>query len=130
MLLCLALRDLSPEQRLSVARQYNPLWDEVELAPWVQSKIEFNPEVFQHLERVVPWREILPHIICPILLVTGDPKAHAIVTPQIAQEASRLWQQGEVIQILGAGHCVHRDRYAETMPLIQSFLSRVQANLR
>jgi pimeloyl-ACP methyl ester carboxylesterase len=80
---------------------------------------------YPELERVVAWREILPRINCPILLVTGDPKAHAIVTPQIAQEASRLWQQGEVIQIPGAGHCVHRDRYAEAVPQIQAFLSRV-----
>jgi pimeloyl-ACP methyl ester carboxylesterase len=121
----LALRDLPPEQRLVVARQYNPLWDEVELAPWVESKIEFNLEIFQYLERVVPWREMLPRISCPILLVTGDPEAHAIVTPQIAQEAAHLWQHGEIIQIKGAGHCIHRDRYAETMPQIQAFLSRV-----
>jgi pimeloyl-ACP methyl ester carboxylesterase len=121
----LALKTLPPEQRLVIARQYNPLWGEVELAPWVASKMEFNPDVFGHLERVVPWRDLLPRIRCPILLVTGDPEAHAIVTPQAAQEAARLWHQGKVIQIGGAGHCIHRDRYAETMPQIQSFLSQV-----
>lgn len=121
----LALKALPPEQRLVIARQYNPLWDEIELAPWVESKLEFNPDVFGHLERVIPWRDLLPRIRCPILLVTGDPEAHAIVTPQVAQEAARLWQQGKVIQIAGAGHCIHRDRYAETMPQIQSFLSQV-----
>jgi pimeloyl-ACP methyl ester carboxylesterase len=121
----LALNELPPEQRLVIARQYNPLWDEVELAPWVASKLEFNPDVFQHLEPVVPWREILPRIRCPILLVTGDPEARAIVTPGVAQEAARLWHRGKVIQIADAGHCIHRDRYADTMPQIQSFLSQV-----
>lgn len=121
----LALRNLPADQRLGVARKYNPLWDEVELTPWVESKIAFNIEVFQHLERVMPWRELLPRITCPTLLVTGDPVARAIVTPQTAQEALSLLPHGEVIQITGAGHCIHRDRYAETMPQIQAFLSRV-----
>jgi len=121
----LELRNLPPEQRLAFARQYNPLWDEVELAPWVESKIAFNPAVFQRLERVMPWREILPRITCPALLVTGDPASRAIVTSHTAQEALSLMSRGEVIQIAGAGHCIHRDRYAETMPQIQAFLSRV-----
>jgi pimeloyl-ACP methyl ester carboxylesterase len=59
------------------------------------------------------------------LLVTGDPESHAIVTPEIAQQAARLWQNGEVVQVPGAGHSIHRDRYAETMAPIQAFLSRV-----
>ena len=121
----IALKDLPAEQRLAIARQYNPLWDEVELAPWIESKLTFNPEVFQHLEYTVAWREVLPRITCPILLVTGDPECYAIVTPQIAREAAQLWRQGEVIQIPRAGHCVHRDRYTQTMPQIEAFLSRV-----
>ncbi|HEY7122987.1 MAG TPA: alpha/beta hydrolase [Ktedonobacterales bacterium] len=121
----LALKELPTGQRLVIARQYNPLWDEIELAPWVESKLEFNPDVFRHLERVVPWRDLLPRIRCPILLVTGDPEAHAIITDQVAEEGARLWQQGKEIQIAGAGHCIHRDRYAEPMSQIQSFLSEV-----
>lgn len=122
----LDLKDLAPEQRLAIARQYNPLWDEVELEPWVASKMTFNPEVFQHMEPIAAsWRDRLPGISCPLLLITGDPAAHAFITPQVAQEAAGLLQHGEVIQIAGAGHCIHRDRYAETMPQIQAFLSRV-----
>ena len=121
----LSLRTMSTEERLVAARKFNPLWDEVELGPWADSKVEFDPEVFQHLQPTYPWQELLPAITCPILLVTGDPAAGAIVTPQTAREAASLWQRGEVIQIQGAGHCIHRDRYAETMPRIQDFLSRV-----
>lgn len=121
----LSLKTMSQEERLLAARKYNPLWDEVELAPWAASKVEFNPDVFQHLQGVFPWRELLPRIACPILLVTGDPEAHAIVTPQAAAETAQLWHNGEVIQIAGAGHCIHRDRYTETMPLIRGWLSRV-----
>src|SRR6185312_1878253 len=120
----LSLKTMAPEQRLPAARTMNPGWDEVELAPWTDSKVEFDSEVFRHWEGHFSWRELLPRISCPILLVTGDPAAHAIVTPQIAQEAANLWQQGEVLQIQGAGHCIHRDRYAATLPQVLDFLRR------
>ncbi len=121
----LSLRTMSPEERLVAARTFNPTWDEVELGPWADSKVEFDPGIFQLLQISFPWREQLSAITCPILLVTGDPAASAIVTSQVAQEAASLWRQGEVIHIQGAGHCIHRDRYAETMPQIQHFLDRV-----
>jgi len=121
----LSLRTMSPEERLIAARKINPNWDEVELGPWADSKVEFDQGIFQHLQVTFRWREQLSAIPCPILLITGDPTAGAIVTPQVAQEATSLWRQGEVIQIQGAGHCIHRDRYAETMPQIQDFLKRV-----
>lgn len=121
----LRLKGMSPDERLVAARTFNPIWDEVELGPWADSKVEFNPEVFQHLEQIIPWRDYLPRISCPVQLVIGDPQAHAIVSPQLAQEAASLWQHGEILQIQGAGHCIHRDRYAATVPQVLNFLSRV-----
>ncbi|HYA99484.1 MAG TPA: alpha/beta hydrolase [Ktedonobacteraceae bacterium] len=121
----LSLRTMSPEERLGAARRINPGWDEVELGPWADSKVEFDTDIFQHLQVTFPWREQLSTITCPILLVTGDPAAGAIVTPQVAREAASLWRQGEIIYIQEAGHCLHRDRYAETIPQIQNFLSRI-----
>jgi len=121
----LSLRTMSPEERLIAARKINPNWDEVELGPWSDSKVEFDQSIFQHLQVTFPWREQLPAITCPILLVTGDPASGAIVTPGVAHETASLWRQGEVIQIQDSGHCIHRDRYAETMPQIQDFLNRV-----
>ena len=77
----LSLRTMSPEERLIAARKYNPNWDEAELGPWADSEVEFDPGIFQHLQVSFLWREQLPAITCPILLVTGDPTAGAIVTP-------------------------------------------------
>ena len=69
--------------------------DEAELGRWADSKVEFDPGIFQHLQVSFPWREQLPAITCPILLVTGDPTAGAIINPQVAREAASLWQQRE-----------------------------------
>lgn len=120
-----ALRSLTSEQRLAAARAFNLTWDEAELGPWVESKVEFDLDIGQYMQTDYPWREPLPRISCPILLITGDPAHQSLVTPQAAEEAARLWRNGEVVHIEGAGHSIHRDRYAETMQAVSDFLSRV-----
>lgn len=122
----LALRTLTPAERLVKARAFNPLWAEAELEPWAESKAQFNMEVLQSVGSMgkTPWKEPLARITCPLLLLTGDPANHAIVTPEVAAEAQQLWQKGEVAHLSGAGHNVHRDRYPEAMAAARAFLSR------
>ena len=95
--------------------------DVEEIIPWADSKAEFNIDILEPalaaFPNAAPWREIISRIECPILLITGDPELHAIVTPDVAQEATRLWKRG-------AGHNIHRDRYDETMTAVRAFLSR------
>ena len=120
-----ALGAMSPAQRTAKGAELNPGWHALEIEPWVQSKIEVDPAVlgyFGSFDRY-PWREALARIQCPGLLITGDPDKMAIVTPQIAREAVTLWPGGEVAHMAGAGHCVHRDRYAETMAAVDAFLA-------
>lgn len=122
----LALRTLTPAERLVKARAFNPIWAEAELEPWAESKTQFNLEVLQSIGSMgkTPWKESIARIICPLLLLTGDPANHAIVTPEVAAEAQQLWQRGEVARVSGAGHNIHRDRYPEAMAAARAFLSR------
>lgn len=122
----LAIRTLSPAKRLVKARQFNPLWDKVELEPWAESKAQFDLAVLQAVGSMAetPWQEPLSRITCPLLLLTGDPAHHAIVTPEMATVARQFWQRGEVAQIARAGHNIHRDRYPETMAVARAFLGR------
>src|SRR5258708_16368912 len=80
----LSLKALSPEECLVAARMFNPKWDEIELAPWAEAKVEFNLVFFQYLATVAPWRDLFPGDACPILLVTGAPGDPAICTSEIA----------------------------------------------
>ena len=102
--------------------------DVEEIIPWADSKAEFNIDILEPalaaFPNAAPWREIISRIECPILLITSDPELHAIVTPDVAQEATRLWKHGEMVHISGAGHNIHRDRYDETMTAVRAFLSR------
>jgi pimeloyl-ACP methyl ester carboxylesterase len=120
-----ALGAMSPEARTAKGAALNPGWDVLEVEPWAQSKIEVDPNVlgyFGSFDRY-PWREAFARMRCRGLLITGDPDKMAIVTPQVAREAVALWPGGAVAHIAGAGHCVHRDRYAETMAAIDAFLA-------
>lgn len=119
------VRSLPRQERLVRAAADNPGWSEEEIVPWSDSKVEFDPAILQHaaMFRAVPWRDVLARIVCPVLLITGDPPCGAIVAPDVAEEASRLWQRGEVAHIPGAGHSIHRDRYDETMEEVRRFLA-------
>ena len=122
------LRALPREERIARGFALNPNWAREEIIPWADSKAELNIDILEPALAAVasaaPWREVISRIECPILLITGDPQLHAIVTPEIAQQASHLWKHGEVLHMSGAGHNVHRDRYDETMAPVRAFLSR------
>lgn len=125
-----ALRSMSPAEREAVAVAQNPGWHRTEIEPWAQSKVEVDLAVLDQFGTfdTAPWRETLAHIRCPGLLITGDPTLMAIVTPEVAREAVALWPNGEVSHIAGAGHCIHRDRYAETLAAVDAFLERQAAS--
>ncbi len=121
------LRALPREERVTRGFALNPTWIKEEIIPWADSKAELNIDILEPalaaLGNAAPWREIVSRIECPILLMTGDPELHAIVTPDIAQEATQLWKYGEMVHIRGAGHNIHRDRYDETMAEFRAFLN-------
>ena len=122
------LRALPREERIARGFALNPNWAKEEIIPWADSKAELNIDTLEPalaaVANAAPWREIISRIECPIQLITGDPELHAIVTPEIAQEAAQLWKHGEVLHISGAGHNIHRDRYDETMTAVRAFLNR------
>lgn len=113
-------------QRLARAAEANPGWDAAELAPWVESKLAVDPAVTDSLGRLEAWdwRRGLVSLRCPGLLVTGEPGT-AIVTPEIAQEVLALWPAGRLLNVAGAGHNIHRDRWTETTTAVRAFLGAV-----
>lgn len=117
-------RALTPEERLATAAAMNPRWHADELPPWAESKAQFDPAVGNYFASFqgYPWRAVLARIACPTLLVTGDPEAGAIVTPEVAREAMALLQRGQVVRVAGSGHNIHREGYEQTMQAVRTFL--------
>ena len=65
--------------------------------------------VFEALDSLPDWRQVVPGIECPTLLVCGDPSKGAIVTAEQAHEIRELNSVIEVATISSAGHCPSLD---------------------
>jgi N-formylmaleamate deformylase len=116
------LKAQTSEERLQAARINNPTWAAEEQVPWADAKAQFNLNVFRYNTSPISWREIVSNILCPILLITSDPEKGAIVTPEVALEASHLWKDGQIIHIDGAGHNIRREQFEQYKDVVTTFL--------
>jgi pimeloyl-ACP methyl ester carboxylesterase len=114
------------EQIMAFGRERSPTWDEIELGPWADSKLQLNLNVFNSFAVPRPgWKEIAPQIQCPTLLVTADPEAGAIVTPQVAEQVAAMNPNVRVVCLKGAGHNIRREQFAGFVQAVTSFLDEV-----
>jgi pimeloyl-ACP methyl ester carboxylesterase len=115
----------SREALMALCRVQSPAWSEAEIGPWADAKLRVDPEVAQFFGEPPPdFRELVPRIACPILLVTADPARGAIVTADTARAAAALWRRGEIAHVAGAGHCIHREQYDAVVSAVTAFLAR------
>ncbi len=108
-----------------VSGQY-PDWDIDEVKWWVDAKLRFD---FNDLPKggalaSFVWRDVFSKINCPVLLFYADQDRGGLVTEGQIQEVKDLCNQIEAVYIKNAGHCIHRDRYEETMKVVSNFLAR------
>lgn len=71
------------------------------------------------------WRDLLPKVTCPVLLVTGDPEKGAIVIPEAAEEATRLNPRVKGVRLRGAGHNIRREQFDGFVQAVREFLASV-----
>jgi N-formylmaleamate deformylase len=122
-----SLKTMTPEQRRAVADQERPEWPVEERPYWIEAKAQFNVDAFP--EAPTPdmgdWRETARGLRCPTLLVTADVERGAIVSPEIATEASRINPNIRVVHIPDAGHNIRREQYAPFQSAVRGFLAEV-----
>jgi len=119
----------SLEEIIDFGRTYRVGWAEDEFEPWARAKLLCRGEA---LERMTiggpPWRDVAAGIICPVLLLTGDPEVQAaaglgaIVTAAVAAEAATLLPHGQVVHIPDAGHNIRRENYDDYIGAVRCFL--------
>ena len=120
-----ARRELGREGLLARIREQRPEWDEVEYVPWVTAQLQLS-ERFGGAPRASDrpdWRELLPRVTCPVLLITADPERGAIITPEIAAQARELQPRLQVVRLSGAGHSVRRERFEPYLQAVRTFLA-------
>jgi len=114
------------EAAITRGRGVNPTWSEEEFGPWSEAKARVSRQFLDALTgggRMLEWRELLPRLRCPVLLVTSDPERGGIVTPEAAAEAKRLLPSLEVVRLTGAGHNIRREQFGAFVAAVRSFLT-------
>jgi N-formylmaleamate deformylase len=121
-------KDKTREELIAHIRQARPEWAEDELGPWADSKIQVSVN-FANASRTFPerpdFRELLPRVKVPVVLITSDPERGGIVTPEVAAEAQRLLPSMKVVRLSGAGHNVRREQFGPFLAAVRSFLKEI-----
>lgn len=110
------------DQVLARVRAESPNWPEVDLGPWVDSKMRFNLAFLDRPRPVdVDWATALGQVRAPILLINSDPEKGGLVGPEDAFRLQRLIPHLAVTRIANAGHSIHRDQPAAFLAAITGF---------
>jgi pimeloyl-ACP methyl ester carboxylesterase len=118
-----AVVSMSRQELVTMCQETNPQWREEEISLWADSKVQVSPHVAQSFKQPEPsWRNIIPKITCPLLLIAGDPENGVIITQKDIAEMASIWNQGRVISITDAGHQVHYDQYEAFIEIVERFL--------
>jgi N-formylmaleamate deformylase len=114
------------EELIAECREANPRWSEAEIVPWAESKLQFDPKIFSTIQVDRPsYVQLVPKIICPTLLIISD---GGIVTPEVAEHASKLWKAEypfQWVQIKGAGHNIRREQFKTFCDTLFNFLKDI-----
>lgn len=115
------------EATMARGRARNPTWAEEEFEPWADAKLHVRPQFFDDPNRgsMQEWREVLPRVKCPVLLITSDPERGGIVTPETAREASQLLLSLQVVRLSGAGHNIRREQFERFVDSVRRFLATI-----
>ncbi|MGI9147234.1 MAG: alpha/beta fold hydrolase [Chloroflexota bacterium] len=118
------------EATIARGRAASPTWAEEEFESWAEAKMQVSRRFLDDSTRTGPaneWRELLPRVKCPVLLVTSDPELGSIVTPVIAQEAARLLPSLRLVRLSGAGHNIRREQFKPFVREVRNFLAAAYA---
>lgn len=126
------LRALPHAEQMAAALGHMPPGSpmpEEEYVAWVDASAHLSLDLARSSmslwnQEVTPWREVVPRIACPILLMTAR---SGVMTQQDAQEAAALWRRGRVARFEQAGHQIHVDAFEPFIAAVKGFLSEQYA---
>jgi N-formylmaleamate deformylase len=114
------------EEIVARERTEEPGWNEEELVPWADSKLQLSLNVFSQSGRIgVDWPKLLGKIACPVLLITADPERGAIVTETQAADLRARVPHVSIAHIRDASHSIHRDQPAQFLQAVQAFFNEL-----
>lgn len=115
-------RSAGREATMARGRQNSPTWDESEFGPWADAKLHVRDAFLDSMNVPQDWRELLPQVRVPLLLITSDPERGGIVTPEVAQAAQQVLPALQVVRLEGAGHNIRREQFDGFVACVRQFL--------
>ena len=113
----------SLEEIIADCRKERPTWSEVVVQTWCSAKKRLDYGFFSHTDRPeFNWKESIPSIAFPVLLVTADVSLGGIVSSEQAQWVEQTNSNFRVAHIPGVGHHVRFGDYATYMQEMRKFL--------
>ena len=111
------------EEVIHFGKTHHHLLKHLEWEHWAESKRQLSPNVLTGFGgRRTPWQEVVAKITCPILLLWADSELNAIVTPEVAEEAASIWQNGKAVHIGESGHHLRWSQPEKYVEAVTSFL--------
>jgi len=118
-------REKSLDELIEIGKREHPDWDQADFFQWGKAKQQVRIQALKSVnEHREPWQFYAREVKCPVLLITGDPARGAIVTPEVAEEAGKMWRKSEHVQIPGAGHNIRRDNFEMFYQAVKQFLRK------
>ncbi len=121
------LQDQTLEQVMAQCRIDYPRWPEIVVQRWCEGKKQLDPAFLltENGSITGSWRDMVPAISCPTLILTADPNKGGIVTPEVAQEVCAANPNFRVAHIPGVGHHVRFGDQATYMRAVWAFLEEI-----
>ncbi|MFP4115026.1 MAG: alpha/beta fold hydrolase [Spirochaetota bacterium] len=102
-------------------REEGPTWHETEIRTKVDAIRQLDIRVFDLFTLpLLTWRELLPGIGCPALLVWADAGG---IPEGLADIAAGLTPNLATTRIDNSGHCIQRDQFERFVDTVQQFLN-------
>jgi len=121
-------RQRSLEDLIKQVEYDHPHWNKNEYFQWAKARLQLKTNASKifaaYPDDKNSWLEITRQIKCPVLLITADPAAGAVVTPEVARVASLPWKKSQVVKILDAGHDIRRDQPDLYQDVVARFLQK------
>jgi pimeloyl-ACP methyl ester carboxylesterase len=123
----LAQQAMTRDQMISAIRAKHPYWPEEFVLPAADSKYRMSLKALAILNTIdTTWKDDLKKAHCPMLLLSADTKLGAIVSKETAAYACAANPLVQSLYIGGAGHSIHREKYAKVLEAIRSFLAGIR----
>lgn len=118
----MAQQQQSLAEVIAAGRERSPKWSADEFPQWAWAKQQVYPFVVGK-SSLRTWDDLVPHIQCPALLVTGDTGEGGIVTQELAQQIAADYPRISHVHIPNTGHNIRRDDFETYVASVRAFLA-------